>query len=274
MKNAKLWKRILHEGLAAYGEHLAVEIIQNAIAAAPIICCPTYSIELGKARNFKDYSKLAVPFEKFWIERVVADTERSMLEGMFVASVKEKDWYALTVAEVLAADMHKPSLAVSWQFRIDAAGGLVMHGPDQVAIQMLFARDDMADDQTTNEIRTATLDLCDMLSLLSCKNIDLASRDLGLSNREKRHAEKRGASAGFRYHVLTVRPAGSKPGTPGEEIGNMPRHVCRGHFAEYGPEFNRGLLFGKYAGRFYIPPHMKGDAKNGVVKKDYEVAHA
>lgn len=51
----------------------------------------------------------------------------------------------------------------------------------------------------------------------------------------------------------------------------MPRHVCRGHFAEYGPEFSKGLLFGKYAGRFFIPPHLKGDKKNGIVEKDYAI---
>ena len=52
----------------------------------------------------------------------------------------------------------------------------------------------------------------------------------------------------------------------------MPRHVCRGHFAEYGPQFGKGLLFGRYAGRFFIPPHLRGDEKNGIVEKDYAVA--
>ena len=48
----------------------------------------------------------------------------------------------------------------------------------------------------------------------------------------------------------------------------MPRHVCRGHFAEYGPQFGKGLLFGKHAGRFFVPPHLKGKKEYGVVEKD------
>ena len=34
---------------------------------------------------------------------------------------------------------------------------------------------------------------------------------------------------------------------------------------------DRGLLFGKYAGRYLIPPCAKGDKKNGVVEKDYKI---
>jgi len=54
--------------------------------------------------------------------------------------------------------------------------------------------------------------------------------------------------------------------------GLMPLHKCRGGYAKYGPEFGKGLLFGKYSGRFFHPPHMRGKAKNGITHKDYRVA--
>lgn len=45
-------------------------------------------------------------------------------------------------------------------------------------------------------------------------------------------------------------------------------HICRGHFAEYGPE---APLFGKHTGQFWVPQHVRGTEKAGRVVKDYEV---
>lgn len=45
-------------------------------------------------------------------------------------------------------------------------------------------------------------------------------------------------------------------------------HICRGHFAEYGPE---APLFGKHVGQFWVPQHVRGTEKAGRVVKDYEV---
>jgi hypothetical protein len=47
-------------------------------------------------------------------------------------------------------------------------------------------------------------------------------------------------------------------------------HLCRGHFATYT---DQAPLFGKYVGRFWIPPHARGDRARGIVIKDYEVHH-
>jgi hypothetical protein len=115
--------------------------------------------------------------------------------------------------------------------------------------------------------------LWNVLGLLSCKNVSLQPNDN--DPQQVRRACKRfgGSPDSYRYHTLVVRPPGKHSASgPSQEIGTMPWHVCRGHFSEYGPEFGKGLLFGKYAGRFYIPPHVKGDKKNGVVEKDYVIA--
>lgn len=50
--------------------------------------------------------------------------------------------------------------------------------------------------------------------------------------------------------------------------GIMPEHLCRGHFAHYTEEKK---LFGKYTGRFWHPPHMRGKKENGTIKKDYSI---
>jgi hypothetical protein len=58
-----------------------------------------------------------------------------------------------------------------------------------------------------------------------------------------------------------------KPGKGGE----VPQQFVRGHFARYG-EDGRGLLFGKLAGRFWIPAHARGSVDRGVRDVDYVVA--
>lgn len=45
-------------------------------------------------------------------------------------------------------------------------------------------------------------------------------------------------------------------------------HICRGHFSTYTPE---RPLFGKVAGQFWIPAHVRGRASEGVVSKQYAV---
>ncbi len=55
----------------------------------------------------------------------------------------------------------------------------------------------------------------------------------------------------------------------GQAEAVMPFHLCRGHFATYTAE---AKLFGKYVGRFWIPPHTKGKHSLGEIVKDYSVA--
>lgn len=49
---------------------------------------------------------------------------------------------------------------------------------------------------------------------------------------------------------------------------SYPLHLVRGHFADYRD--GKGL-FGKYKDVFWIPDHVRGNAENGIVIKDYEV---
>lgn len=45
-------------------------------------------------------------------------------------------------------------------------------------------------------------------------------------------------------------------------------HSVRGHFARYTEE---APLFGRYVGLVWKPPHLRGLAQAGIIKKDYEV---
>lgn len=45
-------------------------------------------------------------------------------------------------------------------------------------------------------------------------------------------------------------------------------HLCRGHFKEYTKE---NPLFGKYIGKFWWQPMVRGEKKRGIINKDYSL---
>jgi len=75
-----------------------------------------------------------------------------------------------------------------------------------------------------------------------------------------------------RYHTVVVDPSRtSKPTLPGPgDDRKMPVHLVRGTLVTYHDEDGK-RLFGKYAGVFFRPPHVRGNAKEGVSMHDYRV---
>lgn len=110
------------------------------------------------------------------------------------------------------------------------------------------------------------------LSLINCKNIVQTEKRQDRATR-RRHEREFGVGP-VTYKVLeigpgTAAPQHSKAQTAEEHAKAM--HLCRGHWAHYGPEFGTGLLFGRVSGQFWIPQHVKGNAAKGIVVKDYKV---
>lgn len=274
MKNAMLWKRILHEGVShrpnpnfADDEQLAEMERQFAkIAERSIIRCPIIVSHIkpdeDAAEPLNGRWPISLPFNDFWLEGQCA---RGGLWGARVTANPQENregdgWYGF-IESYYAADGVAPHHTAGHSFAVDATGNVFWEPPSGAI-----------DNDNRRRGIAAFVGAFETLAMLACSNVSLAPR-LQRDAATVRAATKRngGHAAGYRYHVLVVRPAGARSDAPAQEIGNMPRHVCRGHFAEYGPEFGKGLLFGRLAGRFYIPPHVRGDAKNGVVEKDYEV---
>lgn len=106
------------------------------------------------------------------------------------------------------------------------------------------------------------------LSLLSCKNI--REKTVVPPARLQASRRKKGKVPLVSYRVLEITPATSWASREGSRLWTNRVHLCRGHMAEYGVD-GKGLLFGKYAGRFWIPPHVKGDKSKGLVVKDYRL---
>lgn len=105
------------------------------------------------------------------------------------------------------------------------------------------------------------------MSFMNCRNVETRPVDTDIHRRsfERGHGRKP-----VRYHVLDIKPMRAalarKTGNPGMSLAKA-LHLCRGHFKDY----TKRPLFGKYSGRFWCPPHARGDIDVGVVDKDYRV---
>ena len=106
------------------------------------------------------------------------------------------------------------------------------------------------------------------LSLLNCKNVNTIPIQYP---RAVRRRCKRRLIPEIEFKQLVVDPM--KPrhlsGPPKNTVRHKTRqHICRGHFRDYR---QGGGLFGKYNCVVWVPQHLKGDHKEGVVDKEYIV---
>lgn len=117
------------------------------------------------------------------------------------------------------------------------------------------------------EPETSSLVPLEALNLLNCNNVEIV--DYQPTSRAQRRRLER---SGVRTSVVRVFPPGARrrSDSQGQPLG-AGYHGVRGHFARYGTKFNRGLLFGKYEGRFYIPQHARGSADRGEINQSYEL---
>lgn len=106
------------------------------------------------------------------------------------------------------------------------------------------------------------------ISFMHCKNVK--SEEVLPSRQLRRELQRKGRDI-TKYHVLDIMPMRKVLATEGNvsQVGlQRAFHICRGHFATYSEE---RPLFGKYAGRFWIPAHVRGSTEAGQVVKDYRV---
>jgi hypothetical protein len=115
----------------------------------------------------------------------------------------------------------------------------------------------------------AHLVLLGSLNFMACRNIQLVEpvRPRAL----RRRLERLGVSVKT-INVLpvgkTYRGDGEKPEPSGMGV---PLTSVHGHFAHYGPEYGRGLLFGKLSGKFWIPQFARGSAEHGISEHGYKL---
>lgn len=287
MRNAKLWKRILFEGIGDDSHEVdGQEKFIDMVIKAPIIV-DTRPFLGGFEYDWIDIKSLCTPFKQTWIECQpdsfgdyfgsmcisLSKKEMSIYYDVNEYDIPENSESCIAFCCVTAGNKNRPSVMGSVTVWLDANNYPL--SPRKLSYRKSFLdgflRAGMSQEQAGDCMDGIAFKFADLLQILSCKNVSLIQSNL--EPRTSMIAAKRhgGKSDDYRYHTLIIRPAGSKGDSPTINFGIMPHHVCRGHFAEYGEEFGKGLLFGRLSGRFYIPPHLKGDKKNGVVEKDYEI---
>lgn len=116
---------------------------------------------------------------------------------------------------------------------------------------------------------SAALSCLDMfILLLNCKNIETVNNypPKKLNNARRR----KGKQELFTYKTLRLKlPSAKQERSESQPTGEHNRiHFCRGHFKEYTEEHP---LFGKVTGLYWWQPHVRGQNKDGIVMKDYEV---
>lgn len=110
----------------------------------------------------------------------------------------------------------------------------------------------------------AHLVLLGALNFCNCRNVEL------VEPKRPRPEARRIARTGLQVHTINVFPTGRSAHAAKAEGGmGTPLTSVRGHFACYGPDYGRGLLFGRYAGRFWVPQFARGKAEHGQVEHDY-----
>jgi len=107
------------------------------------------------------------------------------------------------------------------------------------------------------------------LSFMHCKNIIV--RQVEPPPKLQKARVRRGKRRLITYHVLEVHPIRRILEVEGEahKTGlKKALHICRGHFKDYmgGPG-----LFGKIHGIYWWDAHIRGDKKQGMSLKDYDV---
>lgn len=109
------------------------------------------------------------------------------------------------------------------------------------------------------------LTLFESLRFLTCRNVDI------VEPKRERHERRRIERTGIRVYNLTVFPIGKsyRSSGPVDRGAGVPLTSVRGHFAHYGPEYGKKLLFGKYEGKFWIPQHARGSEEHGESHHNY-----
>lgn len=153
----------------------------------------------------------------------------------------------------------------------DASGRLLMR--DELSWSLPFATTiDLVGGDAAHK---ATQDVLSMivhtLIFANCKNVQAVEEEnLYPTRQARRAAERRGDPKPPRFYTLRINPnatrkQGAGTGTSGRELS---LHIVRGHFATYTEERK---LFGKHAGTFWIPAHVRGSDEVGIVGKDYAI---
>lgn len=104
------------------------------------------------------------------------------------------------------------------------------------------------------------------VNFLNCRNVQIVEPT------RPRAERRRIAKLGVSVKTLNVYPVSRRTASDSSRVrGNqgVPLTHVRGTFHHYGPEWGKELLFGKIAGRFWVPSHARGERALGESRHRY-----
>jgi hypothetical protein len=202
------------------------------------------------------------------LRRMMPVPDRAAPGGLAAKEIPDAAWFVQCA--MLGASGGFPLLCgASRYFAIDGAGR-ILEGPHTIVQGDIGALHcDPSDIGSAYDILLIPALLA--VSFMHCKNVtlDAVEPDARL-NRER---ERAGLKPFVRYHTINIEPMKAVLRTEGGiETNGLKKalHIVRGHFATYSEE---RPLFGRSGlhGRFWMPSHVRGSVKQGVVVSDYAV---
>lgn len=149
------------------------------------------------------------------------------------------------------------------------------YSPGQCKIVNVISESEIADKLSDDEVREYCLQIQSeaslfhaFLALLSCKNV--VTETVLQPERLNKIRERKGKLPLYDFKVLNVQVPGVKQSHSLRSMGNerLNRvHLCRGHFKEFTEQ---KPLFGKFTGRYWWQPSVRGKGE-GMIVKDYAV---
>lgn len=137
--------------------------------------------------------------------------------------------------------------------------------PDRWKVESVVVTDRFEEVFCATVPETEAFVLDGMILTGNCRNVEL------VEPKRPRPVIRRLARLGVTVKTINVFPVGRSSRSEKEPGAGVPLTSVRGHFARYGPEYGRGLLFGKLAGRFWIAQHARGDSELGKTEADYKI---
>lgn len=147
----------------------------------------------------------------------------------------------------------------------DSLGNVVGSGPDFRSVEGLEIDETTVNVQLGHSFRTFML----AMSFANCKNV--VRQEAGKECEPDRPWANKHQIPKIRFHTLQINPMREVLLTEGQSDKHgilKAFHMCRGHFKTYDAEHPR---FGRDVGTFWCPSHMRGNTKQGIVLKNYQV---
>lgn len=261
LKNSRLYDRFMatigkRDGNALYLASNAVVINANSVR--------DYLWHQSDGKQFSTECVLP-PFETTFVEFLLPVTDSKLMSAkglLCIRDLKPTDG-EYTFYIYFVDDFGWMGSKNFWVMKTDTQGCLI-NGKGE------FHHSGNSDELLGWEFQSLASVALMTFALLHCKNIGLAT-NRALEN-HSRIFEREFGNPLTDYKTLTIKPFGNKSeGNDNKPFqGLMPLHLRRGHFVTYTED---APAFGKPwgIGTFWKEAVVVGEAKNGVVVKDYEV---